>query len=1090
MIGHPGTSKKRVITIARTDATGPFAGGKAMTGSTDSARSRGLRTLAAAGTALLLAALAAGASAAQPQGPDAKLKWRSVGPYIGGRVVAVTGVPAERDLFYMGAVDGGAWKSTDYGVSWTNITDHRLPGTSDSIGAIAVAPSNSKVIYLGTGESDIRADVITGDGVMRSDDAGRHWHAAGLSDTHTISALAVDPHDPDVVYASSMGHVFKSNPARGVFKSTDGGKTWKKILYVDDKTGAIDLVMDPRDSQVLYAAMWQAYRTPWKLDDGGPGSGLYKSTDGGAHWTEISHNGGFPQGMLGRIGVSVAASNPKVVYAIVQAKQGGVLRSDDAGASWHRVNSKWSLRQRAFYYMSIYADPTNPEVVYVPQVDALWVSRDGGRNFSKLHTPHGDNHIVWINPNDPRILLEGNDGGATVSTDGGKTWSGEHNQPTGQFYHVALDGQFPFHIYGAQQDEGSYEGPSATDRGMIPTGDWHGVAYGESTFVAPQPDDPNITYGSGYFSIFIRHNLATGQDRDVSPWPDYQEGASSAELKYRFGWTHPILFSPADPKQLLIASQVILKSTDYGRSWTTISPDLTRNDPATEQPSGGPIDLDQSGAEIFPDVSALAVSPLASRELWAGSADGLVHITRDGGKTWQAITPPGLPQWAEISSIEPSHLSAGTAYLTASRYMWDDFHPYVYETTDYGQHWTPMTTGLPDDEYALAIRQDPSDPRLLFLGTKSTVFVTFDGGAHWQPLSLNLPHVQVRDIAINVRQGDITVATHGRAFWVLDNLALLEQMSMQPSAGADEVQVYAPETAWLSHAYGSSPFAKYQHDVGTNPKFGATVFFHVPDTYHGKVPVSLTFLDDQGHVVRTFALHLKTKEPKMTPAQKDNLTPAEAKAQADEKLTAITGGFNRFQWDLRYPEATEVKGFETPIAAGGLEDSAQGPVVIPGRYAVVLDYGGRKSQRSFQVALDPRLHPEAGALEERLALEMRIHSTLDALDKTIDQAIATRAKLQAAVAHHKVTADKARDALAALDQAIASDVQLDLHSSEGPLLHEAKLRSHLAYLAANIGLAYERPTAAEHQVFDELDHEAQTGEQRLKAAIAQGNQVL
>jgi len=1062
-----------------------------MTGDTGSAGSRARRMLTAGAPALLLAALTAASAAAPPSpGPDAKLQWRSVGPYIGGRVVAIAGVPSERNLFYMGAVDGGVWKSSNYGVSWTNITDHTLPGTSNSIGAIAVAPSNSRVIYVGTGESDIRGDIITGDGVYRSDDAGKHWHAAGLVDTHTISALAVDPHNPDVVYASSMGHVFTSNPDRGVFKSTDGGKTWSKILYVDDKTGAIDLVMDPGNPQVLYAAMWQAYRTPWKLDDGGPGSGLYKSTDGGAHWTEISHNSGFPQGTLGRIGVSVVASRPQVVYAIVQAKHGGVFRSEDGGGSWHRVNDNWSLRQRAFYYMSIYADPTNDKVVYVPEVDACWVSRDGGRTFSKLHTPHGDNHIVWINPNDPKILLEGNDGGATVSTDGGKTWSGEHNQPTGQFYHVALDEQFPFHIYGAQQDEGSFEGPSSTPHGMIPLGDWQEVAYGESTFIAPKPGDPNVTYGAGYFSIFLSYNLATGQFRDLSPWPDYLEGSSSGEQKYRFGWTHPVFFSPADPKMLLIASQVILKSEDYGRTWSAISPDLTRNDPATEAPSGGPVDLDQSSAEVFPDVSALAVSPMDKQEIWAGSADGLVHITRDGGHSWQAITPPALPQWSEISSIEPSHQSAGTAYLTASRYMWDDFHPYVYETTDYGQHWTAMTTGLPDDEYALAVRQDPSDPRLLFLGTKSTVFVTLDGGAHWQPLSLNLPRVQVRDIAINVRQGDVTIATHGRAFWILDNLSLLEQMSLQPAVGADDVQVFAPQTAWLSHAFGSNPLAKYQHDVGSNPAFGATVFFHIPDTYHGKVPVSLTFLDGDGHVVRTFALHLKTRQPKRSAAQRDNLTPSEEKQQADEKLTAITAGSNRFQWDLRYADATEVTGFQPPIAAGGLEDTVAGPTVIPGRYTVVLDYNGRKSQRTFQVALDPRLHPAGDALQQRLALEMQIHAALDTLDKTLDRAIATRQRLQAAVAHHKVTADKAHAALAALDQAIGGYVQLEMDGSEGPLMHETKLRSHLAYLASNIDLAYEPPTAAERQVFEDLSHEAQTGEQQLNAAIAQGEQAL
>ena len=1060
-----------------------------MTGATGSSGWYGSRRLAATAAALILAALTA-AAAAPSQGPDAKLKWRSVGPYIGGRVVAVAGVPSQRDLFYIGGVDGGVWKSTNYGVSWTNITDHALPGSSDSIGAIAVAPSDPKVIYIGTGESDIRGDVITGDGVYRSDDAGKHWHAAGLADTHTISAIVIDPHNPDVVYASSMGHVFTSNPERGVFKSTDGGRTWSRIFYVDDKTGVIDLVMDPSNPQVLYASMWQAYRTPWALYDGGPGSGLYKSSDGGAHWTEISRNSGFAHGLLGRIGVAVAASNPQVVYAIAQAKHGGVFRSDDGGGSWHRVNSSWSLRQRAFYYMSIYSDPTNADVVYVPEVDALWVSRDGGRNFSKLHTPHGDNHIVWVNPNDPKVLLEGNDGGGTVSTDGGKTWSGDHNQPTGQFYHVAVDDQFPFHIYGAQQDEGSFEGPSATAHGMIPLGDWNEVAYGESTFVAPKPGDPNVTYGSGYFSIFLSYNLATGQFHDVSPWPDYLEGSSSAEQKYRFGWTHPVFFSPADPKALLIASQVVLESEDYGHTWSTISPDLTRNDPATERPSGGPIDLDQTSAEIFPDVSALAVSPLDRQEIWAGSADGLVHITRDGGKSWQAITPPDLPQWAEISAIEPSHQTAGTAYLTASRYMWDDFHPYVYETTDYGQHWTAMTTGLPDDEYALAIRQDPSDPRLIFLGTKSTVFVTLDGGAHWQPLSLNLPHVQVRDIAINVRQGEVAVATHGRSFWVLDNLALLEQMSLQPSVGADDVQVFAPETAWLSHAYGSSEMAKYQHDVGSNPPFGATVFFHVPDTYHGKVPVSLTFLDSDGRVVRTFALHLKTKQPKLTAAQRDNLTPSEEKQQADEKHTAITAGSNSLQWDLRYTEATEVTGFQPPIAAGGLEDSVQGPTVVPGRYTVVLEYDGRKSQRSFEVALDPRLHPAPDALQQRLALEMQIHTALDTLDKTLNQAIAVRQKLEAAVARHRIAADKGHAALAALDEAIGGYVQLDLHSSEGSVIHETELRSHLAYLASNIDLAYEMPSPAEHEVFKDLDQQARAGEQQLEAAIAKGRQVL
>ena len=512
--------------------------------------------------ALVTLGAAPAANPVKPQTLMSKLQWRSVGPYIGGRVVAVAGVPQNANLFYMGAVDGGIWRSTDYGVKWENITDGKLPGSSTSIGAIAVAPSDPKILYAGTGESDIRADVITGDGVFKSTDNGKTWHEAGLKDTHTISALVIDPKNPDVVFAASMGHVFKPNPERGVFKTTDGGKTWQKVLFVDDQTGAIDLVMDPKHPEVLYAAMWQAQRTPWGLVSGGPGSGLYKTTDAGAHWTNLTHNPGLPQGVLGRIGVSVAASNPSVVYAIMQAKEGGVFRSHDDGKTWTRVNSEWKLRQRAFYYMSIYADPKDPNTAYVPEVDALWVTHDGGKTFKKLRTPHGDNHIVWINPNNTQILLEGNDGGATVSTDGGKTWSEEHNQPTGQFYHVNLDDQFPFHIYGAQQDEGSFEGPSASGQKSIPVSEWHEVAYGESTFTVPQPGNPKITYGSGYYSIFMKYDMATEQYEEVSPWPLYREGASSAEQEYRFGWTHPILFSPVNPKEMLVGSQYVMKSED------------------------------------------------------------------------------------------------------------------------------------------------------------------------------------------------------------------------------------------------------------------------------------------------------------------------------------------------------------------------------------------------------------------------------------------------------------------------------------------------------------------------------------------------
>jgi photosystem II stability/assembly factor-like uncharacterized protein len=1017
----------------------------------------------------------------------AKLEWRNVGPAIGGRVVAVAGVPNNQNLFYMGGVDGGIWKSTDYGLVWTNITDGKLEAANNSIGAIAVAPSNANVLYIGTGESDIRGDVITGDGVYKSADAGKTWSYAGLRDTHTISAIVVDPRDSNVVYASSIGHVFKPNADRGVFKSTDGGKTWRKVLFVDDNTGAIDLVMDPKHPSVLYATMWQAYRTPWKLEDGGPGSGIYKSTDGGEHWANLTHNPGLPQETLGRMGITVAGSDPNVVYTIIQAKHGGIFRSNDAGATWKRVNDDMELRQRAFYYMRIYADPAKADTIYVPQVGGLWVSRNGGKTFTALHTPHGDNHIVWINPRNPRILLEGNDGGATVSTDGGETWSNEHNQLTGQFYHIALDDQFPFHIYGAQQDEGSFEGPSASPTGSIGVDLWRNVAYGESTFVAPQPGDPNVTYGSGYFSIFLRYDMSAAQYSSVSPWPEYLEGSSSAEQKYRFGWTHPILFAPTDPNELLIGSQYVMRSDDHGQSWKEISPDLTRNDRSTEAPSGGPIDLDQSSAEIFPDIEALGPSPIDGKIIWAGSQDGLVHVTTDGGAHWQSVTPPELPQWCEITSIEPSHVAGGTAYLTASRYMWDDFHPYVFQTTDYGKHWTRITSGLPDDEYVFAIRQDPADSQLLFLGTKHTVYVSFDGGGAWQPLTLNLPHVQVRDIAIDTRQGSVAVATHGRSFWVLDNIAFLEQLTKQPPVNAASAYVFAPQGAWLTHAFASNPFARLLPAVGTNPPFGATVFFHIPSDYDGKTPVSLTFSDAQGHVIRNFTLHLRKKESKLPPSPLFN--PGRRIAQAQERLTAIEPGMNRFQWDLRYPDATDVKGFEVPVAAGGLNDDVSGPLVTPGRYTVVLNYDGRTSSESFDVTLDPRLRPATGALADRLALGLRIHQALDSLDRSINEAIDARDALSDAIAAHRMNQAQAQSALASLDREIGNLVERNSTSSEGPLLYETKLRSHLAYLAAEIDLAYDKPTQAEYAVFDQLNGEAQAGEQHLQTAISEAKRL-
>lgn len=992
-----------------------------------------------------------------------KLTWRSIGPYIGGRVVAVAGVAGQPNVFYMGAVQGGVWRSGNYGLTWENLTDGKLPSDAYGIGAIAVAPSNAKVIYAGTGEADIRQDFAPGDGLYKSTDAGKTWHYAGLGDTHSTTSIAIDPHDARVAYVSSMGHVFKPNADRGVFKTTDGGKTWKKVLYVDDKTGAAQVVMDAKNPSVLYASMWQAQRTPWGLTSGGPGSALYRTTDAGAHWTKISAHPGFARDLLGKIGVAVAPTAPNVVYAIVQAHDGGVFRSADGGATWKRVNAEWKLRQRAFYYMAIFVDPTNPNTLYAPQVDGVFKSTDGGKKWTPL-TPPGDHHILWINPHNPKILLEGDDGGATVSVDGGKTWSSELNQPTGQYYHVALDDRFPFHVYGAAQDEGAFEGPSASNEGLG-IGAWHTVALGESTFVAPQPGDPATTYGSGYYSYLARLNTPTGELKNVSPWPKYMSGASAGETKYRFGWTHPIFFSPVNPHELLVASQVLFKSDDYGQSWQVISPDLTRNDKRTEVPSGGPIDLDQSNAETFPDISALAVSPLDGNLMWAGSADGLVHVTTDAGAHWKLVTPPQLPEWAQISSIEPSRAGKGTAYITANRYMWDDFHPYIYKTTDYGAHWTAITRGIPSDQFVFAIRQDPREPRLLLAGTRSTVYASYDGGATWEPLTLNLPNVQVRDLAIDAREGEVVAATHGRAFWILDNLKLLEQMTAM-RAGVNAPALFAPEGAWLSHAYGGSLFGG--ENTGKNPAYGTAVFFNVPKNYDGKTRVTLAFLDSSGKTVRAFDLHLRNKKEKKLPrGAYAAMSDLEQMAYDLHKATEIDPGMNEFQWDMRYPPAADIRGYHMPTS-DDIVDSTDGPTIVPGTYTAVLSYGGKMLRQTFDVTLDPRLHPAAGALDARLAFAMQIHGSLNALDTAVNDALAVRSRLSAAKR-------------AELDAEIAKIAEFRIKSSEGDLEHEVRLRDYLAFLMNELDTAYQAPTAAEETIFEQLRTQAAQALSRLHA---------
>ena len=1032
-------------------------------------------------TWLSLACSVAGGATLPTTQLTSALHWRSVGPYTGGRVTTVAGIAGEPNVFFMGTAGGGVWKSDDYGYRWKNISDKDFK--SNDIGAMAVAPSNPKVIYVGTGDSAPRNTVLTGNGMYKSIDGGKTWQFVGLGSTHIISQILVDPQDPDRVYVAALGHLFGPNPQRGVFETTDGGKTWKRILYVDDGTGAISLAMDPSNPRVLYAGMWQLSRTHWTFSSGGPGSGIYKTTDGGAHWRNISHRPGLPTGIFGKIGLAVAPSRPNLVYALIQAdyagQAGGLFRSEDAGRTWKLVNDSMKITQRAFYYMTVTVDPKDPQTIYLPNV-GVYVSHDGGKTLKALHPPHGDNHVFWINPTDPRILIEGNDGGATVSLNGGKAWSSEDNQPTGQFYHANLDDQFPFHVYGAQQDRGSVEAPSAVPAGLIPPV-WKSIQGGEMSWVVPTPGRPWITYGSGYYSTEWREDRRMGLVTNVSPWPSYRFGLAGSTLKYRYGWNHhPVVFAPGNPQELLMGANVVFETTDEGIHWKVISPDLTRNDKSKQTRPGGPISADVTGEEMFDTISSIAFSPLTDHVIWTGSDDGLVYVTTDAGRHWRPVRPPALPAWSTITCIEPSHTHAGTAYLSASRYDWDDFRPYVYKTTDYGQHWTAITTGLPQDQYVEIVRQDPNDARLLFAGTSATVYFSVNGGRQWRPLTLGLPAVRVNDLEIQPEQHAVVLATFGRGFWVLDDLQFLEQLGTAQVAG-DAPYLFKPQQTWLvtRRAEGSGPHGP----GGQNLAPGVTVFFHLPADYDGRTPATLSFTDAGGKLIRRFALHLKPKgKPKKL---SDN--PTIARQQRLRRATAVEPGMNRFQWDLRYPDAVDVKGVYNSFFAAA---APVGPEVLPGTYYVTLSYGLTTQRAPLRVDLDPRLTTTPAQLRERFDWLMRIHDALNRLDQQLNDAIDARSALETAIASHRVPASSARPMIGRLTRDIDGLVDLRIQSSEGALVYPPRLRSWLTSIAGQMSTAFVAPTPAMIAVAQGYIADATTGVARLQSDVAAADRML
>ncbi len=926
----------------------------------------------------------------KPDGFKGLLEWRCIGPFRGGRVVAVAGDGRNPNVFYFGACAGGVWKTADAGTYWENVSDGFL-GTA-AIGALAVSESDPNVIYAGTGETTIRIDVSHGDGVYKSTDGGKTWAHMGLEDTQFIGKIRIHPENPEIVYVAALGHAFGPNQERGVYKSVDGGKTWRKVLFKSEKAGAVDLTIDPTNPRILYAAIWEAYRNFWQISSGGPDSGLYQSTDGGETWTDISDRPGLPKGIKGKIGVAVSPAQPGRVWALIESKEGGLFRSDDGGANWEKVSDNPDLRARAWYYMHLTADPRDGDTIYVNNL-SFWKSTDGGRNFVEIATQHGDNHDLWIDLHNPQRMIQGNDGGANVSLNGGATWSTIYNQPTAQFYHLTTDTRSPYRVYGTQQDNSSISVPSRSHHGSIMWLDTTIPGTGESGYIAVRPDDPDIVYvgavGSspGGGNSLQRYDHRTKQIRLITTWPETMSGRGAGEYKSRFAWTYPIVLSPHDPNVLYAGGNMVFKTTNEGQNWEAISPDLTRADPETLQPSGGPINRDAVGAEVYATVFAFAESLHEPGVLWAGSDDGLMHISRDGGGSWTNITPPDLPEWTLISMIEPSPHDAATAYVAATRYKLDDYRPFLYKTTDYGQTWQKITDGIAADDFTRVIREDPARRGLLYAGTERSLYLSFDAGASWQPFQLNLPVVPIYDLLL--KENDLVAATHGRSFWILDDVTPLHQMN--DSIAEAEAHLFEPRrterilpyifedggeaapgknyggglgtvTAFTETTTPEQAKIRTYLDSGQNPPRGVIVTYHLREQPEGTI--SLTFCDGGGSVIREFT----SKAPEPEPAESELKDESKKTEERKELKIPANVGWNRFVWDMRYPDAVKLEGTDPPA-----EKAFPGPTVAPGAYQVKLTVGEHTFTEAFELVKEPGISASQEDLQAQFDLLMQIH---------------------------------------------------------------------------------------------------------------------
>ncbi|MEK9565896.1 MAG: glycosyl hydrolase [Flavobacteriaceae bacterium] len=968
-----------------------------------------------------------------PQEAYAPLQYRSLGPHRGGRSAAVTGVPGKPNLYYFGATGGGVWKTADGGQTYENISDGFFGG---SIGSVAVAASDPNVLYVGGGEVTLRGNVSSGYGLWKSVDAGKTWKFSGLPNSRHIPRIVIHPNNPEIVYAAVLGNIYKPTEERGVYKSIDGGKNWKKVLFSNATAGAVELVMDPSNPRVLYASTWRVNRTPYSLNSGGEGSALWKSTDEGETWEEISLNQGFASGILGIMGITVSPVNPQKVWAIVENKEeGGVYFSEDAGMSWKHINDSRALRQRAWYYSKIYADTQDEDIVYVMNV-SYHKSKDGGKTFQSNNAPHGDHHDLWIAPEDNQRMIIADDGGAQISYNGGATWSTYYNQPTAQFYRVTTDHSFPYRIYVAQQDNSTLRVKHRSEGSGISEADWEPTAGGESAHIAVDPLNNNIVYGGSYGGYLTRVNHETNTVRGINVWPDNPMGYGAEGMKYRFQWNFPIHFSKHNPKKLYTFSNRVHVSENEGQSWEIISPDLTTNDPEKLKSSGGPITQDNTSVEYYCTLFAANESPLQEGLLWVGSDDGLIHLTRDGGANWENTTPVQMPQWMMINSIEPSPFDPAVCYVAGTLYKTGDFQPYLYKTSDYGKTWKKITDGIDKEHFTRVLRADPARKGLLYAGTETGMYVSFDDGTSWKPFQLNLPIVPITDLAI--KENSLIVATQGRSLWMLDDLTVLHQLN---STTANEAfTLFKPKDSYRTQGRSAGPSLTQ----GTNLPNGVVVYFNLKDFDKAKDTVQLHFKEKDGTLIKTFS------------------------TASEEQALKVTEGGNQFVWDTRYEGAETLKGMIFWSA------SFSGAKALPGNYTVVLEKNGVAQSHEFTLLKDPRAEVGLAEMKQQFEFVNKVNQTVDQAHKAIKNMRSIQSKLSDFEKNYGdleeakgllAEAKTLKEAFSTIEKAL---YQTQNKSNQDPLNFPIRLTNKLAHLNRLVTINDFPPTEQDEAVRIEL----------------------